>query len=79
MADNKTAEMAGWDFPLLDLELAEIHMDMEQFGFKDFNYNADDSDGKNERIEKEKPPHIITCPHCGKMITLAKDFRVIEG
>ena len=79
VADNTTAEMAGWDFPLLDLELAEIHMDMEQFGFKDFNHDdIDDFFEQNEHIEKEEQPHIITCPHCGKMITLAKDFHIIE-
>jgi site-specific DNA-methyltransferase (adenine-specific) len=26
IADNKVSEMAGWDFPMLDAELAEIEM-----------------------------------------------------
>ena len=34
LADNKTAEMATWDLPGLDLELSGIDMDMEQFGFE---------------------------------------------
>ena len=35
LADNKTAEMAGWNFPLLDLEHAEITtFDMADFGFQ---------------------------------------------
>ena len=39
IADNKVSEMAGWDFPMLDAELAEIEMlDMEDFGFA----NTDD-------------------------------------
>ena len=34
LADNKTAEMAGWNFQLLDIELAEIEtLDMADFGF----------------------------------------------
>ena len=34
LADNKTAELAGWDFELLDSELAEIsEIDMSAFGF----------------------------------------------
>ena len=35
LADNKTGELAGWDFHLLDVELADIgiKIDMEQFGF----------------------------------------------
>ena len=34
LADNKTAELADWDFDLLDLELADINLDMELFGFE---------------------------------------------
>lgn len=35
LADNKTAEMAEWDFDALEAELDGIEMDMEQFGFED--------------------------------------------
>ncbi len=38
LADNKTAELAGWDFEKLDEELqalAEIDFDMTEFGFDD--------------------------------------------
>ena len=35
IADNKTGELAGWDFSLLDLELDEINdIDMAEFGFE---------------------------------------------
>lgn len=33
LADNKTAELAEWDFELLQLELDEIKIDMSDFGF----------------------------------------------
>ena len=34
LADNKTGELAQWDFPRLDYELADLlDLDMEQFGF----------------------------------------------
>lgn len=34
LADNKTNELAGWDFGELDLELADLDdMDMSRFGF----------------------------------------------
>ena len=79
IADNKLNELAGWDFPLLDMELADIEMDMEQFGFKDFdNSGIDDFFEQADHIEKEEVPHVITCPHCGKQITLTKDFHIIE-
>ena len=36
LADNKVAELAGWDFDLLTMELAGIEeLDMTQFGFTD--------------------------------------------
>lgn len=33
LADNKTAELADWDFELLQLELSAIQLDMTDFGF----------------------------------------------
>ena len=35
LADNKTGELAEWDFEKLDLELADIDLDMSEFGFSD--------------------------------------------
>lgn len=46
LADNKTAELAEWDLDLLDLELGEIEMDMEPFGFED--------GGQNEWFDREE-------------------------
>lgn len=34
LADNKTGELATWDLAALEAELANIDMDMEQFGFE---------------------------------------------
>ena len=42
LADNKTNE-SEWDFDLLDMELSDIEIDMEQFGFE-----------KEEKEQKEK-------------------------
>lgn len=33
LADNKVSEQAEWDLSLLDIELDDINLDMEQFGF----------------------------------------------
>lgn len=33
LADNKVSELAEWDFDLLNIELADIKLDMEYFGF----------------------------------------------
>ena len=39
LADNKVSELAEWDFPTLAEELDDLDIDMEQFGFEEFNYN----------------------------------------
>ncbi len=48
LADNKTAELASWDFDALMEELDNIDMDMLQFGFEDLYDdipdNAEDDD-----------------------------------
>lgn len=81
LADNKTGELAGWDFPLLDIELAEIEtLDMADFGFTDYSHDDIDDFFENaEHVEKEEKLHVITCPHCGKQITLTKDFHIKES
>ena len=57
LADNKTAELASWDFSKLESELASIEMDMSQFGFEDLesdvpdNATEDDFDPSEELTE----------------------------
>lgn len=70
IADNRVAEIAGWDFDLLDEELEKIsYIDMEQFGFlhepdQDIDKFFEDSEPK----EKEKK--LVRCPHCGEPIEI---------
>ena len=65
LADNKTGELAGWDFEKLEAELAELSsMDMSEFGFitsddvdiDEFFEDAADDD------PKEKKPKTVICP-----------------
>ncbi len=57
LADNKTAELATWDFSKLEDELASIEMDMSLFGFEDLeeevpdNATDDDFDPDSEITE----------------------------
>ena len=70
LADNKTGELAGWDFEKLALELEQIEsFDMGEFGFEshdlggeigDFFENAPTSNSN------EHKPKTVTCPHCGE-------------
>ena len=67
LADNKTGELAGWDFAKLEEELSGIS---EQFDTTAFGFAAEDDidiDGLFEETEeKEKEPKQIQCPHCGE-------------
>ena len=57
LADNKTAELAEWDFSLLDFELENIDMDMSEFGFE--FANVDDFGTEFELPDEEKSPICI--------------------
>lgn len=65
LADNKVAEMAGWDFALLEEELQLIDIDMEAFGFTDYE-EVDIGDFFEDAEQKKKEPKKIQCPHCGE-------------
>ena len=68
LADNKTAEMSGWDFEKLELELSELpEIDMADFGFQntEFDENAL-GDLFTDAPTKEKEPKKIQCPPCGE-------------
>lgn len=54
LADNKTAELAEWDLPLLDIELDKLgSFDMSDFGF-DFGFETSgESPGEPAESEKE--------------------------
>lgn len=67
LADNKTGELASWDFEKLEEELAALsEVDMSAFGFV-VNEDINIDDFFTEAEEKpEKEPKKIQCPHCGE-------------
>lgn len=69
LVDNKTAELAGWDFAALDKELAELGIDMTQFGFAySDELDIDDLFADEVNTQKEKPKKRCKCPHCGSVV-----------
>jgi DNA modification methylase len=59
LADNKTAELAEWDTPALDAELAELAdagVDMEQFGFGDELAALAGTEGQTDEDAVPEPP-----------------------
>lgn len=71
LADNKTGELAGWDFAKLEEELAALDgFDMSAFGFVQ-NEDVDiDSFFEDAGEKKEKEPKRIQCHHCGEWFEL---------
>jgi len=65
LADNKTAEMADWDFNLLDDELAEIDFDMTEYGFENTDFDWDDVADISREGYNEPEHERLRCPMCG--------------
>lgn len=71
LADNKVGELATWDLDKLNLELEDINIDMNDFGFLEMEeVNLDDFFEDTESTEKEKENKKVICPHCGKEFIL---------
>lgn len=66
LVDNKTSELASWDFAMLDEELANISFDMNEFGFADSPHiDFDKIPELSEESYKEPKQRKLTCPKCG--------------
>lgn len=66
LADNKVSEKSGWNYELLDLELPEINLDMEQFGFENIQDIDIDKFFEEKQDDIEEKKKIVTCPYCQK-------------
>lgn len=66
LADNKTAELASWDFAMLDEELADISFDMNEFAFADSPHiDFDKIPELSVESYKEPKQKKLICPKCG--------------
>ena len=62
LADNKTAELADWDFDKLKAELDELaDFDMSLFGFDDLTFPEEEEHSLKEGIYKEKFSVVVDC------------------
>ena len=60
LADNKTAELAEWDEDLLKLELESIDIDMEAFGFEEFDIETGEPIAEEDGYEPEPPENPVS-------------------
>lgn len=62
LADNKTAELAEWDFSKLEEELESIsELDMSAFGFESLEEEAQEKERKEVYMEEQKYQLIVDC------------------
>ena len=68
LADNKTGELAEWDFAKLEEELFGIseQFDMSAFGFELPDFDEGEESDQGDLTEKEKK--TVVCPNCGEII-----------
>lgn len=70
LADNKTGELAGWDFIAMEAELSELEsLDMSVFGFGSMEDAFNPETFFQDAEPKEKPAKEYKCPHCGMYFT----------
>lgn len=71
LVDNKTSEFAGWDFPKLEEELAELDFNDFDWGFGTGDLDHMDIDSLFTDAPEKEPeePKQIKCPHCGQWFT----------
>lgn len=66
LADNKTGELAGWDFVKLEEELAELgEIDMSEFGFPNIDDAEETREAPESFAEVESLETSNKCPKCG--------------
>lgn len=70
LVDNKTSELATWDFQALLEERQGIDIDLTQFGFGSIDDVEIDDFFVENNAENSKEKKTIVCPHCGETIEL---------
>lgn len=66
LADNKVSEKAQWNMELLEEELADLDIDMEQYGFEKLEDLNLDNFFEENNTQKEEKKETIICPYCQK-------------
>ncbi|GHU70097.1 hypothetical protein FACS1894184_15090 [Clostridia bacterium] len=77
IADNRTQDFADWDGDLLSAEVADLDMDLEWLELADLGVGVDFQPGSEDEQGNlsEKPPIMVTCPHCSLEFEYVKPGR----
>lgn len=72
LVDNKVGELATWDYDALDIELGEIEIDMNDFGFvTTADIDWEDVQDLSESTYEEPKKEMLECPFCHR-----HDFKI---
>jgi hypothetical protein len=84
LSDNKMSDLGGYDFDILDAELMELEemgVDMEQFGFEDFSEFEEPESAEVEQIDAPEtssdPPEEPSRTH--KLIVICDDSAELQN
>ena len=80
LLDNKTNELAKWDFALLDQELAELDFEGFDFGFTSYaglDYASMDANALDSGYE-EPEKKLLRCPCCNHIDSQEHFVKVTE-
>lgn len=64
LADNKVSEKAEWNFELLDEELADLDIDMSDYGFENIEIDWDNIEDLSNNTYEEPTHNMLECPKC---------------
>lgn len=80
LADNKVGELAGWDFDALQIELDNISIDMDQFGFGEISF-PEEGEHEIERSEAKIDDKLCVIVDCADEAELQRTYEqlVEEG
>ena len=82
LADNKVSEIAGWDFDLLAEELADIDLDMTDFGFEVDDWEAPaepTTREKSEKVETDEVTVTLKFPRPEDWEIIKGDIEILAG
>lgn len=64
LVENKTSELASWDFDLLEQELEDIDENIDMSIFESMELDTDVKDNQAEYIDKSDDEGTCVCPKC---------------
>lgn len=75
LVDNRTGEMAKWDWEMLSEELARIpEVDLSKYGLEESSFDKyfEPMEGDTSSVAEEDgpSPNMVVCPYCGELVEL---------